>query len=823
MTDSQSEKKIKNKKEYCLIVCLLVLLPLAAYWQITSQEFLYFDDDAYVTQNTYVKTGLSLKNIIWAFGISIKTAYWHPLTWMSHMLDCQLFGLNPGMHHLSSLILHIANTLLLFFVFNLFTNTLWKSAFVAALFALHPVNVDSVAWLAERKNLLSTFFWLLTMLSYFYYAKKPAIFRYVLTLTAFALGLLSKPMLVTLPCALLLFDYWPLKRIRLFEITSFYRPVIEKIPFFVMAGIVTFLAHKSLLAHNKVITTAMVPMKLRIENAIVSYISYMGKMIWPHNLAIIYPFPDTVPIWKTVSAGLFLILVSFFVIKAVKQKPYLAVGWFWFLGTLVPVIGIVQAGLWPAMADRWAYVPFIGLFVMVVWGACDFFSTWRCKNSVLAPGSVIIILLLTGATWHQAGYWTNQITLFKHTLEVTTNNPAGHFSLGFVLQEKGRTAEATEHYKETIRIFPRYVQAHVKLGSVLIQEGKTAEAVDHLYNTLRLFPDHVGVLNDLGRALALDGKASEAIQHFNKALSIEPDSVEAHYNLGITLDKKGEIAKAIKHFQEALRINPDDFETHNNLGIALIKEGNISDAISHYARALLIKPDAVSALVNMANALFAKGDMDKAIDHYNEALSIDPDSAQIHNNLGSVLLTKGNIDEAVGHFHKALQIEPDLASARENLKKALKNRSEKYNKIIDSIKKELESDPENYRLFFKLGNAYKNMGNIDDAEKSYKQALLIQPEYIPAINNLGLVHIQRKEDDKALFLFKKIIEIQPDSVMAYYNLACISSKQNNIEAAVQWLQKAVENGFNHWNSLKTDNDLKNIRSTSYYQKLESEH
>jgi len=524
-----------------LLICLLLgLIALAVYWHVTNHEFIYYDDPLYVIENHHVRAGLTLKSFAWSFNFKEKDrTYWHPLTWLSHILDCQLYGLNPGMHHLTNLVLHVASSILLFLVLSRMTGALWKSAFVAALFALHPLNVDSVAWVAERKNVLSTFFWMLTMLTYAYYSKQPNTYKYLLTFFCFALGLLAKPMLVTLPFVLLLLDYWPLGRLRHPTTPSAFRLVLEKVPFFVLSGVGIYLSASSVEGLGTVIPMELRPMELRVANALVSYVSYIGKMIWPQGLAIHYPYPDMVPTWKATCAGLFLVLVSLVVFPAIKRKPYLSVGWLWFLGTLVPVTGLVQVGLWPAMADRWAYVPLIGLFIMIAWGVCDLVARWSRKKTVLASLSLAILLVLMILSWTQVRYWKNSIALFEHALNVTMNNVPAHNNLGKSLAKRGEIAEAIIHFSEALRIKPRYAKAHYNLGLAFANQDRT----------------------------------TEAIIHFSEALRIKPGLAEAHHNLGVALMRKGKIVDAIAHFREALIIRPDFSSAHSNLKIALELKG----------------------------------------------------------------------------------------------------------------------------------------------------------------------------------------------------------------------------------------------------------
>jgi tetratricopeptide (TPR) repeat protein len=593
------------------------------------------------------------------------------------MLDCQLFGLNPGMHHLSSLITHIANTLLLFLVLKLFTNALWKSAFVAALFALHPVNVDSVAWISERKNVLSTFFWLLTMLSYFYYTKRPGIYRYMLTLTAFTLGLLTKPMLVTLPCVLLLMDYWPLRRIRFSETKSFYRPVFEKIPVFFLSGVITYLSSRSLESYGNFITTEFVPIKLRIANAVVSYVNYTCKMVLPINLSIYYPYPSTIPVWKVVSACLFLIIVSLFVIRAFKQKPYLAVGWLWFLGTLVPVIGFVQAGLWPKMADRWAYVPFIGLYIMFVWGTSDLVLQLRSNKLVVPVGSAMIILLLSAVTWMQTEYWENSYTIFEHALKVTENNALAHNNMGNIMAKQGKMPEAVDHYSEALRIDPYSADTH----------------------------------NNMGYALMSEGNLDKAIAHYLKALHIDPDCVEAHNNLGAVLINKMRFNEAIIHLNEAIRINPEYQNAHENLRKALDNKKKIDEATAPIHKALESDPENHILYFKLGNIYKRIGKLDEAIKQYNKSLFIQPNGTSAMNNLGQVYIIQQKYDEAFLLFKKIIELQPESIMAHYNMA-CIYAKQNKVEKSIEWLKKAVEAGFRDWDLI-KSDNDLENIRETD--------------------------------------------------------------------------------------------------------------
>lgn len=486
-----------------LISLLLTFAALVVFWQLADHEFVNFDDELYVTRNSHVQAGLTYQGLVWAL-TTTHVGNWHPLTWLSHMLDCELYGLNPGGHHFTSLLLHIANTLLLFVVLKRMTGALRRSVFVAALFALHPLHVESVAWVAERKDVLSTFFWILTMGVYVRYVERPGLNGYLLVLLSFALGLMAKPMLVTLPFVLLLLDYWPLGRFQFGQSSDdsnsqshesinfsnqrslIFRLVLEKAPFFALAavsGVVTFLVQQG---GGAVCSLDVLTLDIRVANAMVSYVSYMEKMIWPHHLAVFYPHPgSSLPMWQAAGAGLLLLSVSGLVVRAARRYPYLLTGWLWYLGTLVPVIGLVQVG-GHAMSDRYTYVPLIGLFIIMAWSVPDLLSRWRYRNIGLALAAGALLSAFMICTTVQVRHWQNSVALFEHTLDVTANNWLAHNNMGIALARRGKFDEAIAHYSETLRIKPNYARAYNNRGIVLAVQGKTAQAIAHFREALTL-------------------------------------------------------------------------------------------------------------------------------------------------------------------------------------------------------------------------------------------------------------------------------------------------------------------------------------------------
>jgi tetratricopeptide (TPR) repeat protein len=520
------------------------------------------------------------------------------------MLDCELYGLNPGMHHLINLIIHMANGILLFIACKKMTGAIWPSAVVAALFALHPINVESVAWVAERKNVLSTFFWILTILAYVQYSRNKSPFRYLLTLFIFMLGLLCKPMLVTLPFGLLLLDYWPLKRLHFkmeatagnptknvavkfgcLKSAAFYL-FLEKVPFIILAAVSVGLSILSAKQHGILASAELVPIDLRLANALVSYTAYLGKLIWPQNLAVFYPYPQSIPVALSAGAGLALIGISFLVIRASKEKPYLGVGWFWYLGTLLPSIGLMQAGLWPAMADRWSYVPFIGLFIIIAWGGADFVERWRVKKMYvsLAAGATVFILMTT--TWSQVQHWSNSLTLYQHAVDATADNHVAHGNLGATLYLKGDVNEATSHFIEALRIMPDYNEALNNLRISLAANGGIDHAIEKLKKLINIFPQNSGLYYSLGVMYGKKGELDKAIEQYETALSYHSEFPQVLFDMAFLYSIKGEYEMALELFKKTIEIQPDLFWAYYNIAAILAIQNRVDESISWLDRAI---------------------------------------------------------------------------------------------------------------------------------------------------------------------------------------------------------------------------------------------
>jgi tetratricopeptide (TPR) repeat protein len=571
-----------------LLLGLLVLIP---YAQIAGHGFINYDDPEYVVENAYVNSGLRRHAILWAF-TAVHSANWHPLTWISHMLDCELFGLDAGGHHLASLLLHAANTVLLFLVLRRATGAVWPSAAAAALFGVHPLHVESVAWVSERKDVLSTCFGLLSLFCYAGFARGGGWRRYGAALFFFACGLASKPMVVTLPCVMLLLDWWPLRRLRR-------RALIEKIPFFALSAAssaVTLYAQRDAMPPAE-----MVPIALRLKNAAVAYVAYLGKAFWPQDLAVFYPLPDGIPAASFLAALFLLAALSLATLYLARRRPYLAVGWLWYLGTLVPVIGLVQVG-GQAMADRYTYIPLVGIFIAAAWGARDLLRLRPPLRPALAAAALALIGALAFAAHRQAALWQDNLTLFAHAARVTARNHVAYDMLGVAMTAAGRYPEALEWVNASLRIKPRDASILNNAGFLMGRMGDPEAALRLYRQALEVDPRHAEALNNLGVLLARRGQFAEAIELYRRAIQAKPHDIDFHFNLGIALVESGRLAEGIAQYGTVLKMKPDHAEALNNLGVALARLGRYREAASHFSQSLAVKPDHAEARRNLEAA-----------------------------------------------------------------------------------------------------------------------------------------------------------------------------------------------------------------------------
>ncbi len=652
-------------------VCLvLAAITFAVFGQTAGFGFLNYDDDIYVYENPVVEMGLTLKGAFWALTYG-EIGHRHPLTWLTHMADCQAYGLWAGGHHLTNVALHAVAAVLLFLALREMTGNLWRSAFVAAVFAIHPLRAESVAWISERKDVLSGVFFMLTLWAYARYAHQPSRWRYAAVAVWYALGLLCKNMLVTLPFVLLLLDWWPLHRVTLDgagggRLAALFGGLVrEKVPLFLLS-IGSCVA--TVLVPEKVIDYDRLPFLERLGNALVSYGVYLRQMVFPAGLAVPYPNPPNgQPFWKVGLAFVLLAAISMLVLACWKKRPYLLVGWLWYLGMLVLVIGIIQISFNAAHADRYTYLPGIGLVLAGTWAVGDWSLGWKHRRAVLGGLMAAVIGILMVCTWIQTGFWKSSEALWTHTLACTTGNYVAHYYLGTTAFKKGRVDEAITQYQEALQIKPGYPEACNAIGLALREKGRVDEAITYYQTALQIDPDYVSVHNNLGNALLQRGRVDEAITHFQRALQIRPDYVNARNNLGSLLLQRGRVDEAITHFQKAAQVDPDNMEAHYSLGTALLQKGRLDEAITEFQEALQIDPHYAPAYNNAGNALLKKGRVDDAIACFQEALQINPGYTDAHVNLGNAFVQKGRVDEAITHYQKALQIRPADSATQNNL------------------------------------------------------------------------------------------------------------------------------------------------------------
>jgi tetratricopeptide (TPR) repeat protein len=705
-----------------LIPLLLVVATLAVYFQVRHFDFVNYDDPVYVSHNPHLRDGISLEGLRWAI-TSGEGANWFPVTRLSQLLDAQLFGMQSGWHHLVNLLLHILSVLLLFAFLERATRARWPSALVALLFALHPLHVESVAWVSERKDVLCAFFWMLSLWLWTRGDRR-------LSLAAFCLGLMSKPMIVSLPFLLPLLDVWPF---RLNRTIPWKQLLLEKTPFFALsavAAVVTYLVQQS---GGAVRTFSAFPLSLRIGNALVSYVVYLGQLFWPANLAVFYPYPVDLAWWQAALAAIILAGVSAAVLRVLSDYPYLAVGWFWYLVTLAPVIGIVQVG-GQARADRYMYVPMIGLAIMLAWSAADLLAARPALKPVMLTAAAAASIACAVLTWNQTGYWRDSESLFQHAVNVTERNDVAQHNLGNALLEvPGRLPDAISHLQAALSINPDSAATHTDLGNALSKlPGRLPDAIAEYRAAVRIDGDLPIPHSNLGGALSkVPGGLAEAIAESRTALRLDPDFADAHDNLGSALAKSGHLPEAVAEFESALRLEPDSADIHDHLGMAFAAmPGRIPDAISEYRQALKLKPDDQQARNNLGAVLASDpSNLPQAIAQYEDVLRRDPGSAETQYNLALALAkTPGRLPDAIAHFESALRIDPNNAEAHNNLGFALTNYPARLHEAIGHFETAVRLQPDYVDAHYNLGVALANTGRMPEAIQHLETADRLKPD-----------------------------------------------------------------------------------------------
>jgi len=719
------------------IYFILAMSVLLVFWQVRNFDFINYDDPDYVRANQRVQDGLTWDGVVWAF-TSGYAANWHPVTWLSLMLDCQLFGDDAGWIHLVNVFWHLINTLLLLAVLKKMTGALWPSVFVAAAFGLHPMHVESVAWIAERKDVLSTFFLLLALGAYTGYVKRPSVFRYLLSVVLFALGLMAKPMLVTLPFVMLLLDYWPLNRFegctrpenksghqmrRSAPATAkrsiLYRLIIEKVPFLALSAVsstVTFLVQQS---GGAVTGVDVIGVKVRVINAAIAYFEYIRKMFRPDGLAVFYPLDmsEGIPYRKFTLCILLLVGVTMLVVFPWRRRRYLLVGWLWFVGTLVPVIGLVQVGA-QAYADRYSYIPYIGLFIMIAWGLPEFLLKWPYRKVVLGASMAIVLMALGLCCHRQVSYWKNSFTLFSHAAQVTQNNSLAYNNMGVEYGKSGRYPEAIGAYKLAVKIRPDYATAYYNLGAAYGVLARREEAIAAYRQAIKIKPDYADAYNNLGVAYSDLGRYHEAIEAHKQAIKIKPDDGDSHNNLGVAYNGLGCYNEAMEAFNQAIKIRPDDAKAYNNLFVSYGGLGRYRDAIEALKQVIRIEPDA-QVYNSLGNAYQSLGSYAEAIEAYKQAVRLKPEYAEAYNNLGNACYSLGSYPEAVEALKQVTRIKADDGDAYNNLGVVCSGLG-RYSEAIESFRQAIKLKPDFAGTHLNLGLACLKVGDIASAMEEYR-------------------------------------------------------------------------------------------------------
>ncbi len=727
------------RQQKLIILLLLAGGTLIAFSPVLKSGFVNFDDPIYVTGNDHVRSGISPQTVSWSFQ-TFYESNWHPLVWLSHSLDVSLFGMDARFHHAMNLLLHLIGTILLFLALERMTGALWPSAFVAFVFAIHPLHVESVAWISARKDVLSGVFWMLSLIAYVRYARDHSRWSFILALALCAAGLMAKPVLVTLPFVFLLLDYWPLRRMQASpgsggEGLSLRTLVVEKIPFFILAvisSVVTYIAQNQ---GGSVAPSTALPVSLRIANAIVSYALYIAKTFVPTGLAIFYPHPGPWIRMGDVAAALLLLTV----ITAIawdlrKSRPYLLVGWLWFVGTLVPMSGLVQVGQ-QAMADRYMYIPLIGLSIACAWGARDLLGKSRIGRTIVSVGFALCVVLMIYGTESVSRYWKDSVSLFSHALAVTSGNYVAQNSLGLALSDSGRYVEAIPRFREAIRLAPDELRPHGNLARTLATIGRRRDAIAEYEWILARVPSdaHSHIL--LASLLADEGRLDESKSHLREAAAYDSTGVTGLTQLAHIYADQGDLQNATEASERILRIDPQNSKAHEIQGIVAGRQGRTNDAIREFVRAIQLDSTDADAYFDLGILYDNMGKKDDAVTLYQSALQANPSHWNAHLNLGTALARSGQMADAEQHWRRASELNPDAVDPRVNLGRLYAMQGKRI-EAMNQLDVALRSDSNNVLAHFLMGQLLSGVGKTEAAEYHYNAVLRVAPNYQPAQDSL---------------------------------------------------------------------------------------
>lgn len=750
----------------------MLFLLACCYGPLYHAEFINFDDYSYVLQNDYVREGFTFKSLYWAFfPSSFELANWHPLTMLSHMLDYRLFGTNAAGHHLTNIVIHAGNTLLLFLALRMMTGAIWRSAAVTFLFALHPLHVESVAWISERKDMLTTFFMVLSLIAYIQYSKGKKLSAYLAAVFLYALSLMSKPMTVTFPFLLMLLDYWPLERFRFGETKSIrelenrriiYSLIKEKIPFLLMSMglcVVTYIAQAQA---GAVSPLHALPLSLRFANAINSYLQYIIKMLFPYNLSIFYPLTGAIPFLQVMGSACVLVLCSYLAWRFRNRSPFIAVGWGWYLGSLIPVIGIVQVGM-QSMADRYTYLPMIGLFILFVWLFPDISKLSRKKQVFMTLTLFSVAGVILSATHFQVSTWTSTMSVFSRAAEVTDRNILAMLQTASQYAEMGKQREAKKTFEEVLAIMPTNVTAHHNYGVFLASTGNDEEGARHLREALRLQPNSVRVHNSLARILWSKGDITEAERLLKTSLTVKPKDPDTHYYLAVVRGSSPQGREDSKfHYQETIRLKPDYYRAHLGLAAVLWSEGKKGEAEKHYRIVSENNPYLIAEnCFDVGRELAARNNLQEAITHYEKGIAISPQSLDARLFLAKLYQRQSNHEAALTQYKEILRNKPDHMDACLGIGEVMVATGKTF-EAVSYFNRVLQRDSENAPAHARLGDiAYQEL-KINEALQHYKAAILADGKNVEARYGLGKSLEAKGEISKAVANLKLALKMCPD-------------------------------------------------------------